>query len=151
MPDYEELTVSVIANQDAELREVIGALVQELDEQYVLVERGNGELGVLCASHLAWLPYGKSLADLEQYFLPTYKLDGAGLTDDEIGDEVDAHSDEVVLLYHGDEFQRLIAAPSELGPGGRGPCTQVTCQNCGRKVTLCGNRKRCPKCGENAV
>lgn len=150
MPEYQELTVSVIANQDSELREVVGALVQELDDQYVLVERGNGELNVLRASHLAWLAYGKTLADLEQYFLPAHRLDGTGLTDPEIRDEVVNAAPKVVLLYRDGQFQRLLAAPADLGPGG-GDCTTVTCGNCGRRVTLCGNRRICPKCGQYAV
>jgi len=148
---YKPLTVSVTANQDTELCEVIGALVQELDDLYILIEREDGKLAVLRVSHLAWLPYGKTLADLEQYFLPTHELDSAGLTDGEIGDVVDAHPDEVVLLYHGDEFLELVVAPPPLGPGGGGNCRKVECQNCKRKVTLCGNRKRCPRCGKNAV
>jgi hypothetical protein len=151
MPDYQELKISVTANQDAELRNVIGALVQELDDDYILVHLADDELGVLHASHLAWLPYGKTLADLEQHFLPTHKLDGAGLTDDEIGDAVDTHSDKVVLLYDGDEFQQLIAAPPVLGPDSIGSCTLVYCQNCGRRVSLCGNRKICPVCSQYAV
>ena len=152
MPEYEELAISLVVNQDAELRTVIGALVQRLEDQYVLVERDDGEMAVLNAADLAWLPYGKALADLDQYFLPTYAVNRAEHTADEITDAVDAHSGEVGLLYDGDTLETLIAPPPDLGSGGgAGACQRVTCQNCQNQVVLCGNRRICPVCGNPAV
>jgi hypothetical protein len=151
MPEYKELTVSLVVNQDAELRTVIGALVQQLEDRYILVEQDDGDLGVLNVADLAWLPYGKALADLDQYFLPTYKVNRALHTDDEIRDAADAHSDEVGLLYHGDEFEMLIGVPPDLGGGSAGRCQRVRCQNCQFVVVLCGNRRICPICGKHAV
>ncbi len=149
---YEELTVSVTANQDDELRTVIGLLVQDLDDQYVLVEREDGKLGVLNASDLAWLSYSEGLEDLERYFLPAYQLDGAGLTEDEIDEQVCAHADGVVLLYDGDEFQKLIIAPPLLlDDGVDRSCRRVKCKNCKREVVLCDNRRKCPLCNQNAI
>lgn len=152
MPEYEELAFSLVVNQDTELRTVIGALVQQLADQYVLVECDDGEMAVLNAADLAWLPYGKTLADLDQYFLPTYTVDRAMHTADEIADAVDAHSGELGLLYDGDKLETLIAPPPGLDSGGgAGGCRRVRCQNCQKLVVLCGNRRICPVCGSPAV
>ncbi len=144
------LTISVIANQDTELRHVIASLVQNLENQYILVERGEDELGVLHVAELAWLPYTKTLADLEKYFLPTYKLDATGLTTPEINDQIDAHSDKFILLYENGEFQSLIAGPDILGRSARS-CILVRCKTCTRNVVLCYGVKRCPICQGDAV
>jgi hypothetical protein len=151
MPDYETLTVSFTANQDSELRDVIGWLVQELEDRYVLIEREDGKLSVLLAADLAWLPYGKTLTDLEEYFLPTYELDAQQLTDGEIADAVDGHPEEVGLLYHGDEFRHLIGPPGTLGGPHHGNVRWVNCESCRRRVRLVRNSRICPKCGGLAV
>lgn len=147
---------ALVANQDAELRSVIGALVEQLDSQYLVVEGDDGELNVLRASHLAWLPYGKALSDLAPYFLPACKLelvkgDGTEWTAEEIDDFAAEHRDEVVMLFRGGQFEQLLVYPPDLGPGGASQGKLVKCRNCYRRVRLLDNRRRCPVCHKPAI
>ncbi|MBN1486622.1 MAG: hypothetical protein JW981_03205, partial [Anaerolineae bacterium] len=152
MAEVKELQVSVVANQDSTLSNALGWLIQELEEQYIVVERDNGEYGVLCVADIAWLSYQETLSRLGQYIHSAHKVDANDLTADELTDFITQHSGEFILVFEGTEFKRLLLEPATImgiDEEWHRACKRVKCRNCQRNVVLCDNRRRCPICGQD--
>jgi hypothetical protein len=147
MPDWKDLDVAFRANQDTELRLAVGRLMEDLEAKYILVERSNGQWAVLCIADLAWLPFCKTLADLERYFVPSFVLNADGQTDDWIASQVAKQRGKIALVYRNDNLEKVIMAPPEHGPGdGNTGAKKVRCLHCGRVIAMWPGQKLCPRC-----